>query len=69
MKKYSLINVDFEFQEGDVIVFEMPGFCSGDYEAVVMKDPIYGFYIDKEDAFFKGCRDFSVKRNDLYIKL
>ena len=41
MKKFSLINVaeDFniDFQEGDVIEFEMPSFCTGDYKAVVKK--------------------------------
>jgi hypothetical protein len=67
MKKFSLINVaeDFniDFQEGDVIEFEMPSFCTGDYKAVVKKDPFFGFYINKKDARFEGCRDFEVYRN------
>ena len=67
MEKFSLINVakDFEidFQEGDQIVFEMPSFCSGDYRATVMTDPDFGPYIDKENNYFEGCRDFEILRN------
>lgn len=67
MDKFSLINVsqDFgiNFQEGDVIDFEMPPFCSGEYKAVVKKDPDFGLYIDKDDNYFEGCRDFVVYRN------
>ena len=67
MEKFSLINVakDFEinFQEGDEIIFEMPPFCSGDYKAKVMLDPSFGPYIDKENNYFEGCRDFEILRN------
>lgn len=67
MKKFSLINIeqdiDFKFQKGDQIIFEMPPFCSGDYGAIVKKDPNYGLYIDEDDNFFEGCRDFYVYRN------
>ena len=67
MEKFSLINVstDFKlkFRAGDVIEFEMPSFCSGDYKAVVMKDEEFGLYIDAEDNYFEGCRDFIVLRN------
>jgi len=67
MGKFSLINVsqdfDFEFEEGDKIIFEMPSFCSGDYEAVVKKDKNFGLYINSEDNYFEGCRDFIVMRN------
>ena len=67
MDKFSLINVsqDFEidFQEGDVIEFEMPPFCSGDYKAVVKIDPNFGPYIDDDDNSFEGCQDFYVYRN------
>lgn len=42
---------------GDVIQFEMPPFCSGDYKAVIKKDK-FGLYIDKDDNFLEGCRDF-----------
>ena len=59
---YSLINEDFEFQEGDIIIFEMPPFCSGDYKAVVRRDKDFGLYIDQEDNYFKGCRDFKIIR-------
>ena len=67
MSKFSLINVSqdfqFSFEEGDVIEFEMPSFCSGDYNAVVKKDDDFGLYINSEDNYFEGCRDFIVKRN------
>ena len=67
MEKFSLINVstDFKlkFKAGDVIKFEMPSFCSGDYSAVVKKDKEFGLYIDAEDNYFEGCRDFIVLRN------
>lgn len=67
MAKFSLINIeqdfDFKFQEGDEIIFEMPPFCSGDYQAVVKKDPDFGLYIEEDDNYFNGCRDFSVLRN------
>lgn len=69
--KYSLINIDyidFEFEEGDEIVFEMPSFCSGDYTATVHRDPKFGLYIDNKDNYFKGCRDFYVKRNNEILK-
>ena len=38
----------------------MPPFCSGEYLAKVRKDPDYGFYINKDRNFFKGCRDWEV---------
>jgi len=67
MEKFSLINVaedfDMKFEEGDVIEFEMPSFCSGDYKAVVKRDEDFGLYIDKDDNYFEGCRDFIVLRN------
>jgi hypothetical protein len=67
MAKFSLINIEedfkFKFEEGDQIVFEMPPFCSGDYGAIVKKDPAYGLYIEDEDNYFEGCRDFYVYRN------
>lgn len=47
-------------QEGDIIRFEMPPFCSGEYTAVVRKDDKHGLYIDKSDDFFDGCRDYEV---------
>jgi len=67
MEKFSLINIeqdfDFHFQEGDEIIFEMPPFCTGDYKAIVKRDPNFGLYIDKDNNYFEGCRDFEVHRN------
>jgi hypothetical protein len=67
MGKFSLINIEkdfeFNFQEGDQIIFEMPPFCSGEYGAVVKKDEKFGLYIDDDDNYFEGCRDFEVHRN------
>ncbi len=71
MKKCSLINIaqdfDISFQEDDIITFEMPSFCSGDYVAVVCKDPDFGLYIDAEDNYFDDCRDFSIIRDGKII--
>ncbi len=44
-------------QEGDVIIFDMPSFCSGDYNAKVHKDD-GGLYIKKRNNYLKGCRDY-----------
>ncbi len=67
MSKFSLINVanDFQisFKTDDVIEFEMPSFCSGEYQAVVKHDADFGLYIDEEQNYFEGCRDFIVLRN------
>jgi hypothetical protein len=67
MAKFSLINIqedfNFNFQEGDQIVFEMPPFCTGEYKATVKKDPDFGLYINSDDNCFKSCRDFVVYRN------
>ena len=67
MEKFSLINVskdfDLKFEEGDVIEYEMPSFCSGEYRAVVEKDEDFGLCINAEDNYFEGCRDFIVLRN------
>jgi hypothetical protein len=67
MSKFSLINIEtdfgFKFEEGDIITFEMPPFCSGEYGAVVKKDEKFGLYIDDDDNHFEGCRDFTVTRN------
>lgn len=67
MEVYSLINIskdfDLEFKAGDIIEFEMPSFCSGDYKAEVQQDDVFGTYINAEDNYFEGCRDFIVLRN------
>lgn len=60
MKKYSLINEYGDFEEGDTIVFDMPPFCSGEYQALVHEDPTFGPYIDDKDNYFKGCRDYRI---------
>lgn len=66
MKKSYLISIEYidlnTISIGDRIVFEMPPFCSGDYSAVVQEDD-RGLFIDKDDDFFDGCRDFTIKKN------
>ena len=65
MKKYYITNEINQYNlgtdlEGKTIVFEMPPFCSGDYEAKIYKDEI-GFYIDHSShGYFRGCYDFNV---------
>ncbi len=62
MEKYYLVNEKpFEVKEGDVIYFEMPSMCSGEYDAKVYKDE-RGLYIDKKDNFFHSCYDFRINR-------
>lgn len=46
-------------EEGDIIDFEMPPFCSGDYIAKIYKDN-NGLYIKKEDNYLSGCRDYTL---------
>lgn len=56
------------FKEGHTIIFEMPPFCSGDYEAKIHNDEL-GLYINSEDNYFPtfdgkywsgGARDWQV---------
>jgi hypothetical protein len=54
------IETDQKLNEGDIIEFEMPPFCSGDYQAEVYIDNDGDPYIDKNDNYFEGCRDFSI---------
>lgn len=49
-----------ELEDGNTIYFEMPPFCSGDYEAIIMKD-VHGLYIYKSDDYFNGCRNFEIR--------
>ena len=50
-------------ENGDVIDWEMPSFCSGDYQAVVYEDEL-GLYIKSKDNYYKGCRDlYIIKKN------
>ena len=48
-------------REGDLIDFDMPSFCSGDYSAKIFKDE-FGLYINSEDNSLDGCRDFRLKK-------
>jgi len=50
-----------KLKEGDIIQFEMPPFCSGDYEAVVKRDAS-GLYIEHDDNYFNGARDINIKK-------
>lgn len=53
--KYRL-NSD-NFSEGDKIVFDMPSFCSGDYECIVLKDEV-GLYITNN--WMDGCINYKI---------
>jgi hypothetical protein len=72
MGKFSLINIErdfnFNFEEGDQIVFEMPPFCTGEYGAIVKKDEKFGLYIEDDDNYFEGCGDFYVMRNGKLVE-
>lgn len=50
-----------KMKPGDKIIYEMPSFCSGDYEGEVKSDS-FGLYMDEEECFFGGCRDFEIVR-------
>jgi len=65
MNKYYLVNHIVKYgikdlKEGDIIDFEMPSFCSGDYSAKVEKDDL-GLY-STDELYFDGCRDFSIRK-------
>lgn len=49
-----------DLKEGDIIEFEMPSFCSGEYIATIHKDEI-GLYIDRKENQYEGCRDYYKK--------
>lgn len=63
MKKHYITNeivtYNLKIKEGDSIEFEMPSFCSGDYTAKIYKDS-FGFYINADNNYFEGCRDFTI---------
>ena len=46
--------------EGDILVFEMPPFCSGDYSARIFVDECGEPYINQDHNFYDGCRDFYI---------
>lgn len=50
-------------REGDIIEFDMPPFCSGDYEAKIYKDE-NGLYIKRKDNYLGGCRYYFLKSNN-----
>lgn len=54
-------NKDQEFKDGDILEFEMPPFCSGDYKARIYIDNDGDPYIDKLDNYYEGCRDLFVR--------
>lgn len=59
-KHYLLNDLDIStVSEGDIIRFEMSSFTSGEYLAEVMNDEV-GLFIDKENNWFKGCRDYDI---------
>ena len=51
-----------EAKENDIIEFEMPSFCSGDYSAIIQKDS-NGLYISKEDNYLSECRDYKLLKS------
>lgn len=56
ISKYKIFNI----KEGDIIYFEMPPMCSGEYFVRVYKDE-YGYYIT-ETPYFERCVDFRLNR-------
>jgi hypothetical protein len=49
-----------KFKEGDIIEFEMPSFCSGDYLATIYLDTDGDPYIEKSQNYYSGCRDLFI---------
>jgi len=47
----------FEVKAGDKLIFDMPPFCSGDYEAKVKEDQL-GLYVKSKDCWFEGYRNY-----------
>lgn len=56
-----------QIEEGDLIVFDMPSFCSGNYQANVKKDEDGLLYISKKNCFFNSARDYYVWRGEVRI--
>lgn len=55
-----------KLNKGDILVLEMPPFCSGDYRLIVKEDG-GGKYVT--EGWIKGCRDFTAYRKDKKVKL
>ena len=49
---------DQQFNDGDILQFEMPSFCSGDYSTRIYLDTDGDPYINKSESYYNGCRDF-----------
>ena len=66
MKKISLVeienNFDIKLQEFDIINFEMPEYCTGNYSAVIKSDPDFGLYFDEDQDYFEDCLTFTIIR-------
>lgn len=51
-----------KFNDGDILVFDMPPFCSGDYSTVIHLDNDGDPYIDKSESYYEGCRDYYIRK-------
>lgn len=69
LKKYISKEGLDQIAEGDLVVFDMPGFCSGNYQAKVKKDEDGVLYINKKNCFFNGARDYYIWRGENRITL
>jgi hypothetical protein len=49
-----------DIKDGDIIEFEMPSFCSGEYRARIYIDNDGDPYIDQDEDYFSGCRDYEI---------
>lgn len=61
--KRMLDRIHAPYKEGDIFHFDMPGFCSGDYDFTVKNN----FLVDAPSKIFDGCRNFTIIRNGKMI--
>jgi hypothetical protein len=47
-----------KFESGDIVQFEMPPFCSGEYKAIIYIDNDGNPYIEKSKSYYIKCRDY-----------
>lgn len=66
-EKYYLGDKGIGLKAGDVIYFEMPPFCSGEYSAKIYEDE-GGLYINGEDNYFDSARDGYVINKPIWSK-
>ncbi len=52
-----------QFKEGDILEFEMPSFCSGDYNTEIHLDNDGDPYIKKSESYYDGCRDIYIVKS------